>query len=79
VLHAEYFKELGMKEPLYDPEKNEFSTKLIEHAVESVTAKHNEKFPGLKWNNSRIKYDSLYEFAVSFSEQMANLNLDSKR
>jgi hypothetical protein len=79
VLHAEYFKELGMKEPLYDPEKNEFSTKLIEHAVESITAKHNEKFPGLKWNNSRIKYDSLYEFAVSFSEQMANLNLDSKR
>lgn len=79
VLHAAFFKELGMKETLYDPEKTVFQSKLIEHAVDATLDRHKEKFQSLKWNHARIKYDGLYEFALSFSEQMASLNLEVKK
>jgi len=79
IMHAAYFKDLGMKNTLYDENKETFNKDLITTAIENAIDKYREKYSGLKWDHSRISYKSLYEFGISFSERMANLNLETKR
>ncbi|MBA3827863.1 MAG: hypothetical protein H0X33_02910 [Taibaiella sp.] len=79
VMHADYFKDLGMKTPLYVTEIKEFDKSIIDEAVHKSIASYKDKYAGMNWDNTRTSYQSLYEFGTSFSEQMANLNLETKR
>lgn len=79
VLHSEYFQLCGMKAKLYDEKEQKFDKQTIEDAVDSILSRYREKFRSLKWDYGRMRYDSLYEFALSFSELVSNLNLETKR
>lgn len=79
VLNANFFKDLGLKEPFYRQETNEFNQLKIEAAVDNALATFKEKYKKLKWDHGRINYDSIFDFATSFSEQIAGLNLETKR
>jgi hypothetical protein len=79
VLHSDFFAELGMKERLYDPEKNEYNKDNIEAATDQALSKFKDKFKGMRWDHSRISYESLYDFATTYSEQIVNMNLETKR
>jgi hypothetical protein len=79
VMHADYFAELGMKQRLYDPVKKEFNKDAINEACEQAIGKFTDKFKSIKWDAERISYKSLYEFGIDFSEQLSNLNLETKR
>jgi hypothetical protein len=79
VMHSAFFAEMGFERKLYDAGGNGFDREAIEEAVNESIAKYEDKFPYLKWHHDRVKYNSLYDFGVSFSEQIANLNLETKR
>lgn len=79
VLQPEYFKALGLRQTFYDPETQQFNQPLITQAVNEALDRYQEKYPELKWQQDRLQYDSLYNFSVSFTEQMAQLNLELKR
>lgn len=79
VMHAEYFMALGMQQPLFDPAKSEFNKQAIRKATDEAVNRYTDKFPNLRWDHNLVAYDNLYAFGTSFTEQMANLNLETKR
>ncbi|HRO42215.1 MAG TPA: hypothetical protein PL009_05240 [Flavipsychrobacter sp.] len=79
VMHADFFAELGMKEKLYDAEKKQFASDLITGATDYAIEKYKDKFRNMKWDHSQISFSNLYEFGIDFSEQLSNLNLETKR
>jgi hypothetical protein len=79
VMHPDFFKELGMKTPLYNADTKEFNEEAISGAVNNAISKFKDKFKNMRWDDSRISYGSLYDFGISFSEHMANMNLETKR
>lgn len=79
ALHPGYFTACGIKEALYNPADNTFRQDEIEYAADMALEPYKDKFNKMKWDHSRIKYTSLTDFCVTFSEQMANLNLETKR
>lgn len=79
VMHADYFKALGLQSPFYHPDTRTFEKELINRAVDAAIARWPDKYVDLKWDNSKIKWEGLYEFGTSFTDQMANLNLEVKR
>ncbi|MES2701085.1 MAG: hypothetical protein V4649_00510 [Bacteroidota bacterium] len=79
VLHTDFFAECGLPAPLYEPIEKKFNKEAIEETVDDILKRYKDKFKGMKWDFARMKYDNLYEFAISFSEQMASMNLETKR
>jgi hypothetical protein len=47
--------------------------------VDQALSPFRDKFRKMKWDHGRISYSSLYDFAITFSEQIANLNLETRR
>lgn len=79
VLQPEYFKALGLAHTFYEPADRHFNQPLITRAVSAILAKYGEKYPKLSWQHDKVQYDSLYNFSISFTAQMAQLNLELKR
>jgi hypothetical protein len=79
VMHPEYFSELGMSEKFYDPEKEKFNKEAILKAANEAVSRFQDKYTEMKWNDERINFNSLYEFGISFTDQIASLNLKTKR
>lgn len=79
VLHSDYFAEAGLPVALYIPADKKFNKEAIEEIVDDILKRYKDRFRGLKWDFSRMKYTDLYEFAISFSEQIASMNLETKR
>lgn len=79
VMHREYFAALGMTSLFYDEKSGTFDKELITAAVDNAINKYKEKYVALKWDHARTSYKSLYDFGTTFSEQMANINLETRR
>jgi hypothetical protein len=79
VLHAAYFKELGMREPFYLEDTKQFNRPAIEQAVDDAIRRFPNKYKSLRWDHNKVSYESLFTFATSFSDQMAHLNLELKK
>jgi hypothetical protein len=78
VNYPDYFEELGYKTVFYNKEAKTFNTEAIQQAIEVVQAKWNSKYPDLKMNMEKIKYDSMLAFNQSFSTEVEYLNLETK-
>jgi hypothetical protein len=78
ALHPDYFKELGMKSEFCDSNK-QLNRSAIERATKDALNRYKDKYKNMNWNYTAINYTSLYDFLVSFSDQMAHLNMDTKR
>ncbi|MBC7552487.1 MAG: YbjN domain-containing protein [Taibaiella sp.] len=79
VLHPAFFTDCGMKIVLYNADDNKFREEEIKQAVDAALEPYTDKFRKMKWDHGRVQYTSLFDFSISFSEQMANLNLETKR
>lgn len=79
VMHAAYFEAVGGPKKIYDPATNQFNKGWIQQRILQITGKHREKFPYLNFDAGKLRFDSLYNFGISFSEQMAELNLDPRK
>jgi hypothetical protein len=79
VQHADFFRELGLREAFYDPaSKTLFKTRITD-AIDRIIEPWKEKYQSLRWDHSRINYNSLWEFCSSFSEHLVALNLEIRR
>lgn len=80
VIHADYFSELGIKESLYDIKQDTpFYETAILDASRAAINKYQDKYKNLGWSNPRISFESIYDFAISYTESIAKLNLETKR
>ncbi len=79
VLHADFFRELGLKEAFYDRESKTLFKSRITAAVDAIIEPWKDKYQSLRWDHSRINYNGLWEFAYSFSEHFVTLNLEIRR
>jgi hypothetical protein len=79
VLHADYMTALGMKTPMYNTTDNVLNRDAITVAIDEAINRYKDRYQQLRWDHSSLNYDSLYDFAVSYAEQVANLNLETKR
>ena len=79
VMHADFFSAMGLKESFYNQEKGTFNKGHIVWAVNQALDKYKDKYRDMNWQHDRVEYDSLYDFGISFSEQICNLNLETKR
>lgn len=79
VMHSHFFSELGMKQQLYNPADKSFNKDAIAAAATEAVNRYKDKYTHIGWDSGRTSYNSLYEFGISFSEQIANLNLETKR
>lgn len=79
VLHADYFTALGMTPPFYDVARENLDESAIKGAIDEVLNLYRDKYRSMQWNHNSISYKSLYSFSISFSEQVANLNLETRR
>jgi len=79
VLHAEFFRDLGMAPGFLNPGTGQPDGKLITAAIDHAFGRWPDKYVNLSWNHSKVNYSSIWEFAYSFSEQVATLNLELRR
>jgi hypothetical protein len=79
VLHADFFGELGLKEKFYDPESKTLFKSRITSAIDQIIEPWKEKYQSFRWDHARVNYNSLWEFAYSFSEHLVNQNLEIRR
>lgn len=79
VVHASFFTELGMMVPFYNPATKEFNRPQIEEAVNNAINSLPDKYENLHWDHSKVRYDSVFDFGISFTNQMMSLNLDLKK
>jgi hypothetical protein len=79
ALHADFFEELGLKEPFYYRDKKEFNKTKIVIAIDKAIAAFKDKYTGLKFDHSRVSFTSMYDFGITISERLINLNLETKR
>jgi hypothetical protein len=79
VMHADFFRDLGMAQLLIGIETKLPNKELITQAIDNALARWPDKYTSLKWDHNRINYSSLWEFGTSFSEHIVTLNLEVKR
>lgn len=79
VRHAGYFAELGWTRPLYHQGSRQLDKAAIQQQILQLISRHKEKFPNLRMDMARLRFDDLYQFGLSFSDQIAGFNLDLNR
>lgn len=79
VIHHDYCTELWPDVKFYDAEHKKFNRDLIEHTTNKALEAFKERYEHIRWDNERIRYNTLFDFCISYSEQIANLNLKTKR
>lgn len=78
VLHTAFFQAFGLTTPMYFPAENKLDKTAVEELVASAIAPYTSRYPKLLWNSSQVNYAGLLEFCLSYSRQVASLNLDEK-
>lgn len=79
VLHAQFFTKMGMETELYDTGKGTFEKDEIARLSQLAIAAYQSRYPFLHWDDSKVDYTNLLRFCLSFSKQLAGLNLEEKQ
>ena len=77
VNYSDYFSALGYRR-YYDPAKNMFSQDDIVEKIKMVQNKWKEKFPLMDFKTQNLRFDNLFLFNYSFTNEMEFLNLEPK-
>lgn len=78
INYPDYFKALGLKEAYYDEEKGEYNQEKITGAIKTILEKWKEKYPELKFDTAKLKYDSPVAFNQTFTTEVEYLNLETR-
>ena len=74
VNNEDYFREIGIDKSYYNVGKNEFNKDLLIKDIDEVIESNKSQFPNLKFDTSSLKYDSLYDFMISYLMEVSNLD-----
>ena len=78
VNYADYFSALGYKNSLYNPAKNEFDTSEIIDSIKSIQAVWKDKYPLMDFKTQNLRFDTLANFDLTFTNEMEFLNVEPK-
>ena len=78
VNNPDYFSALGYKKLLYDPKKNEFAANEIIDNIKSIQAAWKEKYPLMDFKTQNLRFDSLTNFDLTFTNEIEFLNMEPK-
>ncbi|MEJ0106472.1 MAG: hypothetical protein WDO19_29750 [Bacteroidota bacterium] len=78
VNYSDYFVALGFKEKYYDAVTKQFYPGVITEKIKQVQDKWKNKFPNLAFKFENLRYDSLLNFDLSFTNELQFLNLENK-
>ena len=78
INYADYFKALGIKDEFYDAEKETYNGEKIAAAINSIIERWKEKYPELKFDTGKLKYDNAVAFNQTFTTEVEYLNLETR-
>jgi hypothetical protein len=78
VNYPDYFAALGYTDVFYNQEKGEYNLEKIQAYVDGVVEVWKEKYPELKFDTGKLKYENPVAFNQSFTTEVEYLNLESK-
>jgi hypothetical protein len=78
INYPDYFRELGVKNEFYNEEKSEYNGEKIAGAINTIVDKWKEKYPELKFDVSKLKYDNPVAFNQTFTTEVEYLNLETR-
>jgi hypothetical protein len=78
VNYSDYFSALGINDNLYNPETGEYNKEKIFEIIRSIVEKWKEKYPELKFNTEKLKFDNQVTFNQTFTTEVEYLNLETK-
>lgn len=78
VCYADFFKELGFTEELYNSGTQQYNRELIDQKINAIIQEWAEKYPQITFKTENLKYDSLMSFTHSFTAEVEFVNTESK-
>lgn len=76
--YPQFFKDLGFNDELYNTETKTYNKDKIISSIQAVMEKWKEKYPEMKFNTEKLKFDSHVAFNQSFTNEVEYLNLETK-
>ncbi len=78
VNYPDFFAALGYKNALYDTVKNKFYGEEIIEEIKQIQTRWKEKYPLMDFKAQNLRFDSLVNFDLSFTNEMEFLNMEPK-
>jgi hypothetical protein len=78
INYGSYFKELGFKNELYNPETNEYDRETIVGRIKAIEQKWKAKYPEFDFKVEKLKFENKVSFNQSFTTEVEYLNLETK-
>jgi hypothetical protein len=77
INYPDYIKDLGLKNE-YITEEGGYNQEKIVAGINAIVERWKEKYPELKFDTSKLKYDSAVSFNQTFTTEVEYLNLETK-
>ncbi len=78
INYPDYFGALGFRVSWYDPSKNKFNSQEIIEKILDIQSRWREKYPRMDFKTQNLRFDSLVNFDLSFTNEMEFLNMEGK-
>ena len=76
--YAEFFIALGYRVAYYDPQRNQFASDGIIEKIKTIQARWKDKYPNMDFKTQNLRFDSLVNFNLTFTNEMQFLNMEAK-
>ncbi len=78
VNYPDYFSALGFSTQYYDAATNQFQQQAITDKIYSIQQNWKEKYPQMDFKAQNLRYDSLVNFNLTFTNELEFLNMEPK-
>ncbi len=78
VNYPDYFAALGYATSYYDAAKNKFDADEIIEQIKTIQLSWKEKYPLMDFKTQNLRFDSLVNFDLTFTNEMEFLNMEPK-
>lgn len=76
INHDDFFKALGFTNNYYDGIENKFDKDAVEDRIDEIMKNWQPKYPNMKINKDKLRFDELLQFDLSFTKEIENLDMD---
>lgn len=78
VNYGDYFAALGLRQEFYDAAKNDFDETAITEKIRNIQTRWKDKHPFMDFKIQNLRFDSLVNFNLTFTNEMEFLNMEPK-
>jgi hypothetical protein len=78
VNYPDYFTALGFSTVYYDAGSNQFQQQAITNKIHAIQNSWKEKYPLMDFHTQNLRFDSLVNFNLTFTNEMEFLNMEPK-